>query len=221
MLIDWLLIDVLPAAAAETVCDVICFVVGRLQTTSQRIQGNFWRSLSHLHLQFFNRLSTAPPGGKLDSSYVNQFDAYSSSAYFSYSTVHPLFSGNLPSYELWKKYCLRRLKMSCGEALNPLTEVHSVGLRLYQCHDWVCDRLYNFCVEDIDSTKTVRCFPSNKSWITSDLKKLLHHFSTTIAELQQVTTMKKACFFLFITTRCHKWIIWAIISKLRCLPFRK
>jgi len=30
----------------------------------------------------------------------------------------------------------------------------------------------NFCVESIGPTRTLRCFPTKKPWITSDLKKL-------------------------------------------------
>ena len=32
----------------------------------------------------------------------------------------------------------------------------------------------NFCVDSIVPTRTVRCFPNNKPWITRDLKKLLN-----------------------------------------------
>ena len=32
----------------------------------------------------------------------------------------------------------------------------------------------NFCVDNTILTRTVRCFPSNKPWITSDLKELLN-----------------------------------------------
>ena len=31
----------------------------------------------------------------------------------------------------------------------------------------------NFCVDNIIPIRTVRCFPNNKPWTTSDLKELL------------------------------------------------
>jgi len=41
----------------------------------------------------------------------------------------------------------------------------------------------NFSVENIIPTRTVKCFPNNKPWITSDLKKLLNMNKKAYREL--------------------------------------
>ena len=64
--------------------------------------------------------------------------------------------------------------MTCGDALKPQSEIHSEphGHDSSATTECVTDYI-SFCVDRIIPTKTVRCFPNNKPWITSDLKKLL------------------------------------------------
>ena len=64
--------------------------------------------------------------------------------------------------------------------MSPLTGMYSVSYvsAMTEC---VVDYI-NFCLENILPTWKVRCFPYNKAWITSDLKKLLNMKKKAIRE---------------------------------------
>ena len=183
---------IIPGTAPDAACDIINSVVARLQTQHPNslvtISGDFNNvSLSATLPTFQQYVSCSTRGNKtLDLFYANIKNAYSSSALpplgrsdhnlvlltSSYKPIvqqQPVIRKTIKTWSNEAEDALR----GCFEATdwNVLCEPHGDDINaLTEC---VTDYI-NFCVDTIVPTRTVRCFPNNKPWITSDLKKLLN-----------------------------------------------
>ena len=76
------------------------------------------------------------------------------------------------SFRKWSPEAVEALR-DCFESTdwNVLQDTHDEDIEgVSRC---TTDDL-NFCMDIVVPTKTVRCFPNNKPWITSDVKDILN-----------------------------------------------
>ena len=134
------------------------------------------------HFQPFTSLSPATPGkigfilrkGKTPMQIICLFSIWkiklqSGSPHLQ---LYTRFSAATCNWSLGSGF--RELKKICGVTFSPQTAINSVSHMEMISRPGLCVTDYiNFCVESITPTRTVR-YPSNKSWITSHLKKDLN-----------------------------------------------
>ena len=183
---------IVPGTAPDAACDVISSVIARLQTQYPNsvitISGDFNNvSLSAALPTFQQFVSCSTRENKtLDLFYANIKNAYSCSALpplgrsdhnlvLLTSTYKPIVQQQpviTKTIKTWSNEAEDALK-GCFEATdwNALCQPH--GDNINAMTECVTDYI-NFCVDIIVPTRTVKCFPNNKSWITTDLKKLLN-----------------------------------------------
>ncbi|KAK0148979.1 hypothetical protein N1851_010586 [Merluccius polli] len=181
-----------PRAHAETACDVIHSTIARLQTQHPdafiAVSGDFNHVTLDSTLPDFHQFVSCPTkkNRTLDLLYANVREAYTA------TPLPPLgkFDHNLvllsPQYkpqiqrQSTTKRSFRKWSPDAAEALRDC----------FECNDWSvlqeahgediegvthCTTDYlNFCMDVVVPIKTVRCFPNNKPWITSNVKDILN-----------------------------------------------
>ncbi|XP_014876404.1 uncharacterized protein LOC106938767 [Poecilia latipinna] len=181
-----------PSAVAAAAGDVINSTVAKLQTQHPdaflAITGDFNHApLDKTFNNFQQYMDCLTRDNKtLDLLYANAKDAYSASA------LPPLGRSDHNLVRLSPRYVplvrrqpvhtrtMRRWSPEAAEALQDcfgstnweaLCEPH--GEDIDTMTNCITDYI-RFCEDTVTCTRTVRCFPKNKPWITSDLKALLN-----------------------------------------------
>ena len=181
-----------PRAHAETACDVIHSTIARLQTQHPdafiAVSGDFNHVILDSTLPDFHQFVSCPTrkNRTLDLLYANVREAYTA------TPLPPLGKSDhnlvllLPQYKAQiqrqstTKRSFRKWSPEAAEALRDC----------FECTDWSvlqgahgediegvthCTTDYlNFCMDVVVPIKTVRCFPNNKPWITSNVKDILN-----------------------------------------------
>ena len=189
-----ILVYIPPKATAEVSCEVLHETVARIQTKHPEalvlISGDFNHVKLSSHLTGFTQFVNCPTreSKTLDLLYANVKDAYRATA------LPPLGRSdhNLVFLQTCYKPCVLS-QPTTTLTVRKWTPEASEALRdCFECTDWNvllgtdensmdidsqvdCFTEYiNFCRDTVIPTKTVRCFPNNKPWITSDIKAILN-----------------------------------------------
>ncbi|XP_016522199.1 uncharacterized protein LOC107834813 [Poecilia formosa] len=181
-----------PSGVAAAACDVINSTVAKLQTQHQdaflAITGDFNHAPLDKTFNNFQQYVDCPTRDNktLDLPYTNAKDAYSTSA------VPPLGRSDHNLVRLSPRYVplVRRQPLHTRTVRRWLPETAEALQDCFGSTNWevLCephgediDTMTNcitdyirFCEDTVTCTRTVRCFPNNKPWITSDLKALLN-----------------------------------------------
>ncbi|KAI4888527.1 hypothetical protein NFI96_008530 [Prochilodus magdalenae] len=181
-----------PSANPTSACDVIHSTIARLQTQHPTafiaISGDFNHVTMARTLPNFTQYVDCPTREErtLDLLYANVKDAYSC------SPLPPLGGSDHNLVNISSKYVpqvksqpvttrtVRRWSEETSEVLQDCFETTD-WTALYEPHGEDIDRLtecitdyINFCVDSTVPTRTVKCYPNNKPWVTKDIKALLN-----------------------------------------------
>ncbi|KAI4894024.1 hypothetical protein NFI96_002878 [Prochilodus magdalenae] len=110
------------------------------------------------------RATPLPPLGKSDHNLVLLQPQYKPLVLRQPTTTHTL--------SVWSPEAEEALK-DCYDTTDWSLLLHPHGEDIEEVTHCVMDYL-NFCIDVAVPTKTVRCFPNNKPWITSDVKDILN-----------------------------------------------
>lgn len=181
-----------PRAHAEAACDVIHSTVSGLQTQHPDafvfISGDFNHVTLDSCLPAFSQFVDCPTRGDrtIDLLYANVRDAYKA------TSLPPLGKSDHNLVLLQPKYKpkVKRLPVTTRSFRKWSPEAEAALRGCFESTDWgvlqdtwgediekitECTTDYiNFCMEVAVPSRTVRCFPNNKPWITSDIKALLN-----------------------------------------------
>ncbi|XP_051814888.1 uncharacterized protein LOC127537121 [Acanthochromis polyacanthus] len=189
-----ILVCIPPKATDLVPCDVLHDTVARIQTQHPEalviISGDFNHVSLSSHLTGFTQFVNCPTreNKTLDLLYANVKEAYRATA------LPPL--GRSDHYLVYLQTCykpcvlrqsatkvqIRRWTLQASEALRDCFESTDWNVLLETDEDSMntdrqvdCFTEYiNFCRDTVIPAKTVRCFPNNKPWITSDIKAILN-----------------------------------------------
>ena len=181
-----------PSADATVACDVISSTAAQLQTQHPDafmvITGDFNHATLDKTLNNFHQYVDCPTRNNrtLDLLYANTVDAYTATA------LPPLGRSDHDLVLLTPRYVplvkkqpvhtrtVRRWTEEAADRLRDCFESTDWDVLWEQC-DGDLDHLtgtitdyIRFCEDIIMPARTVRCYPNNKPWITSDLKALLN-----------------------------------------------
>ena len=170
-----------PSADAAVACDVIHSTVAQMQTQHPDafivITGDFNHVSLDKTLPTFHQYVDCPTRdcNTLDLLYANAKDVYSPIA------LPPL--GRSDHNLVWQPVHTRSVRRWTQEAADTLQDCFELTDcdALVEPHGEDLDSMTNciteyirFCEHTTMPTRTVRCFPNNKPWITNDLKALLN-----------------------------------------------
>ncbi|KAM8771414.1 uncharacterized protein AB9X84_005684 [Acanthopagrus schlegelii] len=181
-----------PRAHAETACDIIHSTVSRLQTQHPdafiAISGDFNHVTLDSILPDFHQFVSCPTrkNRTLDLLYTNVKEAYAATPLpplgksdHNLVLLTPHYKPKIQrqstttrSFRKWSPEAVDALR-DCFESTdwNVLQDTHGEDIEgVTQC---TTDYL-NFCIDVVVPIRTVRCFPKNKPWITSDVKDILN-----------------------------------------------
>ncbi|XP_063072731.1 uncharacterized protein LOC134463464 [Engraulis encrasicolus] len=179
-----------PKAMPDTACDVIHATVARLQTQHTEaffaITGDFNHvTLNSTLTNFHQFVDCATRKNKtIDLLYANVKDAYSATplpplGFSDHNLIHlqPLYIPKVQRLPV-TTHTFRVWSPETEEALRDCFE--TTDWSLLQGSDdleeaTACTTDYiNFCMDIVVPTKTIRCYPNNKPWVTRDVKQLLN-----------------------------------------------
>ena len=195
-----------PRALPDVACDIIHSTIARLQTQHTdaffAISGDFNHITLDSTLTNFYQFVDCPTrkNRTIDLMYANVRDAYSA------TPLPPLGKSDHNLVHLQPMYIPKVQRLPCDtRTFRKWTPGADEALRdCFESTDWnvlqngdleeathcMTDYL-NFCMDVVVPTRTVRCFPNNKPWITSNVKALLNRKKMAFkegnqAELRQV-----------------------------------
>ena len=181
-----------PRATVEVACDTIYSVIAGLQTQHPEafiaISGDFNHVTLDSTLPAFHQFVSCPTrkNRTIDLMYANVRDAYKA------TPLPPLGKSDHNLVFLQPKYTpkVRRQPTTTRSFRKWSPEAEDALRDCFESTDWSvlqdsfgediegvthCTTDYlNFCMDIVAPTKTVRCFPNNKPWITSNVKHLLN-----------------------------------------------
>ncbi|KAI4887684.1 hypothetical protein NFI96_005893 [Prochilodus magdalenae] len=181
-----------PRAEVQAACDVIHSTVAALQTQHPDafyvISGDFNHVTLDSTLPAFFQFVDCPTrkNRTIDLLYANVRDAYRATPLpplgksdhnlvFLQPQYKPLVlrqPTTTRSFRVWSPDAEEALK-DCYDTTDWSLLLHPHGEDIEGVTHCVTDYL-NFCMDVAVPTKTVRCFPNNKPWITSDVKDILN-----------------------------------------------
>ncbi|KAI4898201.1 hypothetical protein NFI96_005256 [Prochilodus magdalenae] len=181
-----------PRAEVQAACDVIHSTVAAVQTQHPDafyvISGDFNHVTLDSTLPAFFQFVDCPTrkNRTIDLLYANMRDAYRAaplpplgksdhSLVFLQPQYKPLVlrqPTTTRSFRVWSPEAEEALK-DCYDTTDWSVLLHPHGEDIEEVTHCVTDYL-NFCMDVAVPTKTVRCFPNNKPWITSDVKDILN-----------------------------------------------
>ena len=191
-----------PRASAEVACDVIHSAIARLQTQHPdaftAISGDFNHVTLDSTLPAFHQYVSCPTrkDRTIDLLYANVKDAYNA------TPLPPLGKSDHNLVSLQPKYIpkVRRQPSTTRSFRSWSSEAEEALRDCFELTDWSvlqdsygedidgvthCTTDYlNFCMARAP-TRTVRCFPNNKPWITCDVKHLLNRKKKAFKEGNQ------------------------------------
>lgn len=190
-----------PRALPDVACDIIHSAIARLQTQHTdaffAISGDFNHITLDSTLTNFYQFVDCPTrkNRTIDLMYANVKDAYSA------TPLPPLGKSDHNLIHLQPMYKPKVQRLPCAtRTFRKWTPGADEALRdCFESTDWSvlqngedleevthCTTDYlNFCMDVVVPTRTVRCFPNNKPWITSNVKTLLNRKKRAFREGNQ------------------------------------
>ncbi|KAK0148991.1 RNA-directed DNA polymerase from mobile element jockey [Merluccius polli] len=190
-----------PRALPDIACDVIHLTIARLQTQHTdaffAISGDFNHITLDSTLTNFYQFVDCPKrkNRTIDLMYANVRDAHSATPLpplgkSDHNLIHlqPLYKPKVQRLPFATR-TFRKWTPGADEALRDCFEstdwsVLQSGEDLEEDTHCITDYL-NFCMDVVVPTRTVRCFPNNKPWITSNVKSLLNRKKMAFREGNQ------------------------------------
>ncbi|KAI4880858.1 hypothetical protein NFI96_024792 [Prochilodus magdalenae] len=148
-----------PRAEVQAACDVIHSTFVDCPTRKNRTI-----DLLYANVRDAYRATPLPPLGKSDHNLVFLQPQYKPLVLRQPTTTR--------SFRVWSPEAEEALK-DCYDTTDWSVLLHPHGEDIEEVTHCVTDYL-NFCMDVAVPTKTVRCFPNNKPWITSDVKDILN-----------------------------------------------